>query len=378
MRGLYLHVPLCFHKCHYCDFYSVEHDADSPQGRDGQARFTDALLAECRTWADLRPRTIFVGGGTPTLLAARHWRRLLDALRAMGVLHHVDEFTVEANPETVSDDLAATLAAGGVNRVSIGCQSFNPAHLKTLERWHDPRNVSVAMDRFRAHGIRRINLDLIFGIPGQTAEDVAADLEAALALRPTHLSYYGLTYEPNTAMTQRLRQGRFEPVAEAVEGRMYDLIRRRLAEVGFEQYEISAWAGPSASGDGSDGDERCRHNLTYWTSGDYVGLGPGAASHVQGRRWKNAPRLSDYLVGSPHPAIVDAEVLTPRQQAVERLMMGLRLREGVTCASLPPDLPDPARVQALIDLGLLDRTPTHLRLTDRALPVSDSVIAELT
>lgn len=370
MAGLYLHIPLCFHKCHYCDFYSVEHDVASESQR--QQAFTDALLRELDMVAgvlDLQPQTVFAGGGTPTLLAARHWRRILEAMARLGVLRRVVEFTVEANPETVTAELAATLADGGVNRVSIGAQSFDARHLKTLERWHDPRNVAVAVDHFRRAGIDNINLDLIFAIPGQTASDVEADLATALALGTTHLSYYGLTYEPNTAMTQRLRMGQVQRIDEDLEARMYGLILDRMADAGFEHYEISAFARAPH--------HRCRHNLTYWTCGSYVGLGPGAASHIDGRRWKVAPRIGDYIDHSPQPPLIDVEQLDTPQRTAERLMMNLRLRDGVALDWLATALPDARRIDDLIALGLLERTATHLRLTRRGLFVSDSVIAEL-
>jgi oxygen-independent coproporphyrinogen-3 oxidase len=369
-------VPLCFHKCHYCDFYSVEHDAATQPDR--QQALVDALLREIEAAAaevDLRPTTIFVGGGTPTILAPHHWRRMLAELARSRVLDRTVEFTVEANPETVTAELAVVLAEGGVNRVSIGAQSFNPAHLKTLERWHDPRNVARAMDHFRAAGITNINLDLIFGVPGQTPAEVDADLRAALDLAPTHLSYYGLTYEPNTAMTQRLRMGQVQRIDEDAEREMYALILDRMADAGFEQYEISAWARAGTLPDGSD--LRCRHNLLYWTCGDYLGLGPGAASHIDGRRWKIAPRLGDYIAASPDAPVVDHELLDPAQRTTERLMMNLRLREGVPLDWFTAAVSDRAGVEHLAALGLIERTATHLRLTRQGLFVADAVIAEL-
>ncbi len=381
-EALYLHIPFCFHKCHYCDFYSVVNsDARDP---DRQAAFTDALLRELDHWAGgsvgmpLRPRTIFVGGGTPTLLRPEHWRRLLEAMRRWGVLTGVEEFTVEANPETVTPDLLRLLVEGGVDRISIGAQSFEHATLKALERWHDPDSVGRAVDMARVAGIARINLDLIFAAPGQTLAGWERDLERALALEPTHLSCYGLTYEPGTVLGKRRDLGRVTPTEEAVERAMYEHALDRLPAAGFYQYEVSAWARQR----GGVGDERCKHNLAYWRCGDYLGLGPSAASHFAGRRWKNLPHIGRYAADSPRPPLLEDEALTPRERVEERLMFGLRLNAGINTAwlegeavaqvaTLPADLAD------LLAWGLVTRDAQSTRLTRAGLLVADSVLARL-
>ena len=372
IHGLYLHTPFCFHKCHYCDFYSIVEAGDT----DRQAAFVDRLIAELRHRAGqfgrLRPRTIFVGGGTPTLLRQPLWRRLLDALRDLGCLDQVTEFTVEANPETVTDGPTDTLVAGGVNRVSLGAQSFQPALLKTLERWHEPASVVRAVHTVRDAGIDNINLDLIFGIPGQTMAMLDADLRAVLDLGPTHLSCYGLTYEPNTAMTQRLRQGQITPADEDLERDMYDRVMTQLETAGFEHYEVSNWVQPG---------HRCEHNLIYWTNQNWLAVGPSGASHVAGWRWKNIAHLGRYLAQQPEPPVVDVEHLPAARQVGAMLMLGLRLREGVPVSWLDEYVPttDPRRttIRELTALGLLEATDAHLRLTRRGLFVADSVIAKL-
>lgn len=364
IAGLYLHVPFCFHKCHYCDFYSIVDD-------DRHDQFVDRLISElterCQQMP-LQPRTLFVGGGTPTLLDAALWSKLLAALASLDVLAEVVEFTVEANPETVTPHLAATLAAGGVNRVSIGSQTSDPSLLKTLERWHDPANVAQAAAHFRAAGITNINLDHIFAIPGQTMAMLDADLDRALAIDPDHLSYYGLTYEPNTAMTARLRAGQFTPMDEDLEKSMFEHIIARLKAAGYEHYEISNWSKPG---------QPCEHNLIYWRGENWLGIGPSAASHIDGERWKNAPHLGRYLEPASLPPIIDRERLPGDEQAGERLMMRLRLREGVPAALWPTDARRAAETRQLIDLNLLERADTHIRLTDRGLMVADSVIGKL-
>lgn len=372
--GLYLHIPFCFHRCHYCDFYSVVDRVGPDEAGTRQDAFCDALCRELHarcteSGAVLRPDSVFVGGGTPTLLRPELWRRLLARMAGLGLLERVREFTVEANPETVTEKLARTLAAGGVNRVSLGAQSFSPTHLKTLERWHDPASVARAVGRFRDAGIERMNLDLIFAIPGQRLDDFDADLTAALALGVDHLSCYGLTYEPNTKLTTRLRQGQVTACDEALEAAMYEHAMDRLAAEGFEHYEVSAWARPG---------RRSAHNLHYWRNDAWLGVGPGAASHVQGVRWKNKPHLEQYIAASPTPPVTEVERLDAPGRADERLMMGLRLREGVEAQWL--DRAFAGKAQAVAEfaaMGMLERAGGRVRLTRRGLMVADSVIGSL-
>lgn len=359
-----MHIPFCFHKCHYCDFYSIVDD-------DRQAVFADRLIDELRLRADqirIRPRTVFVGGGTPTLLETALWRQLLDVMAELNLLADVREFTVEANPETVSAELLDVLAAGGVNRVSIGSQSSDPGLLKTLERWHEPANVRRAVQLARQAGIANVNVDHIFAVPGQTPDMLDSDLDFALSLEAEHMSWYGLTYEPNTAMTQRLRQGQFTAVDEDTERRMYQRLLDRLADAGYEHYEISNWAKPG---------RQCQHNLIYWRNENWLGVGPSAASHIDGHRWKNKPHLGQYLAAQDEPATIDHELLPTVDRVGEQLMMALRLREGARLSMLKEDDKRWAQVNEMIDAGLLQRTATHLRLTPRGLFVADSVMERL-
>ena len=380
--GLYMHIPFCFHKCHYCDFYSIAEPLG--EANDRQAVFCDRLIDELTWrsgWLAPGPVTIFAGGGTPTYMRVDLWQRLLRAMRRLGLLDRVEEFTVEANPETVTPPLAQVLAQGGVNRVSIGCQSFDPGLLKTLERWHDPQSVARAVAHFRQAGISNINLDLIHAIPGQTLEMVDADLDAALALGPVHVSHYALTYEPNTAMTQRLRQGQFTPVDDELARGMYQRIMDRLATEGFEHYEISNWSRRSEVGGAEPCTNRCRHNMLYWSNGNWLGVGPAAASHVAGHRWKNDPHLGRYLDARPQPAIVDHENLSSSRRPGEQIMLRLRLRQGITLEWIDANLADnDARLEVIdqmIGAGLLEKTQTHLRLTRPGLFVADAVISRL-
>ncbi len=412
VRSLYVHIPFCFHKCHYCDFYSV---VDT---QDRQEPFTDRLISELAALApfaaDGRPggsrsgstrgeggrlRTIFVGGGTPTLLRPDLWQRFLAAIDRCFDLSAIragrdeagepTEWTVECNPETVAPELMAILAAAGVNRVSIGAQSFNPAHLRTLERWHDPDNVERAIAMAREAGIPRQSIDLIFGIPGQTLDDWLADLGRAVALGVTHLSCYSLTYEPATALTARMKAGKVHPIDEDLEADMLLATVETLRAAGFERYEVSNFARTP--------DDRSRHNLAYWRQESWLAAGPSASGHALvsadlsrgGVRWKNAPRLGDYLDSPPGFApVVEVEEPDPARALRERLMMGLRTVEGVDADSILAHAAAAGGgslverlmrlAQRLRDEGLLSGETTRWRLTDRAFPIADFVVGKLT
>ncbi|MDI1289596.1 MAG: radical SAM family heme chaperone HemW, partial [bacterium] len=329
VRSLYLHVPFCSHKCHYCDFYSI---VDT---RDRQAAFVDRLIEELSflsRFASGGPLlTMFVGGGTPSMLEVPLWQRLISHLERefdlSAIRAGVGEWTVECNPDSVTAELAGVLVAGGVNRISMGAQSFNAAHLRTLERTHNPDNVPVALATVRAAGIRRTNIDLIFGVPGQTLADWRSDLAIATDLGTQHISCYDLTYEPGTAMTARLKRGDFEPADEDVEVEMFEATIDTLAAAGLDRYEVSNYAMPG---------EECRHNLAYWRQSQWLAAGPSASAFVEGHRWKNVPRLDDYLhgAGSAPPPVRDHETPDAARLVKERLMTGLRLREGLQTSDL--------------------------------------------
>lgn len=371
-RGLYLHVPFCFHKCHYCDFYSFV-------DREGRSGDYLARLADDVSWTLSRVEgeidTVFIGGGTPTLLTAEELGVLTAQVRRFPLARDV-EWTVEANPETIDLAKARVLAAAGVNRVSIGAQSFDPRHLKTLERWHDPANVARAAGFLREAGIVNFNLDLIFGIPGQSLADWRADLARALEIGPEHLSCYGLTYEQNTAMTRRLERGEFEPCDDSVEAEMYEATRDTLAAAGFAQYEVSNYARPG---------RECRHNLVYWRNEPWWAIGPSASGYVAGHRYKVVPRLGDWLAraGDGSQPVVDHEAPDERRNASEALMVGLRLAEGIG-AELEQHAVAlaPARAaviaKAIAD-GLLERdaATARLRFTRRGMMLANEVLEEL-
>lgn len=331
VHTLYIHVPFCFHKCHYCDFYSIV------DNRDRQGLFTDRLISELLALSQIHTfrsgspvvgplRSIFVGGGTPTLLEAELWERLLRALDTAFDLDHIragtGEFTVEANPETVTRELMDVLRAGGVDRVSVGAQSFHKTHLKTLERRHDPANVAKAITLARDAGIHRQSIDLIFAIPGQTLDEWQDDLQRAIDLGVEHVSCYNLTYEPNTAMTTRLHKRDFVPADESLEVDMQLLAIELLAGAGLERYEVSNFAKPG---------QECAHNLAYWRNENWLAAGPSAAGHIDGFRYKNSPRLDTYLehTDSGFAPVHDHELPDPKRTLIDMLLGAMRLREGI-------------------------------------------------
>ena len=372
--GLYVHVPFCFHKCHYCDFYSITRQTPERMGR-----FVDLVLREAELWGKsavtLRPRTVFFGGGTPSLLPPGEMRRLLDGLRERFDLTGVEEWTVEVNPATADVEYLRMLVAGGVDRVSFGAQSFDSRDLKMLERHHAPGDAARAVGMAREAGVPRMSLDLIFAVPGQTLDGWRRNLNAALALGLTHLSCYGLTYEPNTPLAVRRRLGRVTAAAEELELAMFAETRRVLRDAGLPAYEVSNYA---AAGDES------RHNLGYWHGDGYVGLGPSAASHVEGHRFRNEPHLGRWeaAVQGGRLAIIEAEQLSPREREGELAWLNLRTTAGIDVRDFRHRTGVDARerlrkpLDEMVDAGLVEDVGSHLRLTERGWPVADGISAE--
>jgi oxygen-independent coproporphyrinogen-3 oxidase len=371
IAGLYVHVPFCAHKCGYCDFYTHV-------GATNQGRFVEVLMAELARRADqvpLAPQTIFFGGGTPTLLEPDLWQHLLTHLQRLSLVQKLCEFTVEANPETVTEPLIELLIEGGVDRLSIGAQTADPKLLETLDRSHAAATVTQAVTVARSAGIDNLNLDYIFAIPGQTMDMLDADIDTALALEPEHLSFYELSYSAGTKLTAQLGRGTIRAAPSELQRQMYTQVMDRLEAAGYEHYEISNWARRPS------GDTRCRHNLIYWRNENWLGFGPAAASHVDGQRWKNAPNLGRYLQSPGDPPTVEHEQLPAAQRLGEHLMLGLRLRQGVALEGLREQMnsddPRHETITQMLDLELLEETPTHLRLTRGGLFVADTVIGQL-
>ncbi len=373
-RHLYVHLPFCAHRCGYCDFVTAV-------GREHQHEaYVDALLAELELERGaLAPRveTVFLGGGTPTFTAPAALERLLAGLP------DADEVTVEANPETVTPALARLLSRNRVNRVSIGAQSFQPRLLSVLERRAQPGDVRRAVYTFRDAGFDNISLDLVYGIPGQAAADLDADLAAALALEPEHLSCYELEAKPGTRFTHA-HGAELERQAEAMET-SFERVVETLTGAGYRWYETANFCRGRAQADGRVHDRRdyrARHNLGYWLGRDYLGLGIGAVSTLEGTRRRNAPRLGPYLgalaAGEAPPR--ELELLDGETRRRERLLLGLRLDEPLSLAGLDAAV-DRTALARLQRLGLVRRHGINghetLVLTERGRFLGGGVTADL-
>jgi oxygen-independent coproporphyrinogen-3 oxidase len=360
-RHLYVHLPFCAHRCGYCDFVTVV------GRREQHASYVDALLMELELERELLAaplETIFLGGGTPTFTEPGELERLL------GALPPAQEVTVEANPETVSQELARTLRSLGVNRVSLGVQSFRPHLLDVLERVAQPDTVRRAFYHLRDAGFDNISFDLIYGIPGQSTSDLEADLAEAVGLGPEHLSCYELEAKPGTRFTHAHGQ-EFERQADAMES-YFELVVDALTSAGYRWYETANFCRTG------ERDLRARHNLAYWLGRDYLGLGIGAVSTINGRRWRNTPRLGVYLAELAAlrrpPRELEPLPLDVRQR--ERVMLGLRLDEPLRVDGLA-DVLDAGALDRLERLGLVARGGQTLSLTRRGRMLGGGVTADL-
>jgi oxygen-independent coproporphyrinogen-3 oxidase len=361
IRHLYVHLPFCSHRCGYCDFVTAV-------GRHAQhGPYVDALVEELeleRSLLAARLETIFLGGGTPTFTEPRALARLLTSLPA------ADEITVEANPETVTQELARLLRRAGVNRVSLGVQSFRPRLLAVLERRVEPDTVRRAYFHLRDAGFDNISFDLIYGIPGQTKSDLEADLDDALRLGPEHLSCYELEAKPGTRFTYA-HGDELARQADAMET-YFELVVGRLTSAGYRWYETANFCRVA------DRDLRSRHNLAYWLGRDYLGLGVGAVSTIGDERRRNTPKLGKYMEvlarGETPPR--EIETLNDDVRRRERVMLGLRLDEPLLVGGLD-DVLDAGAVTRLEQLGLVRLDGRTMSLTPRGRFLGGGVTADL-
>lgn len=376
--SLYVHVPYCQSKCPYCGFNSY---AVSGLPEDRYARAIEDELrvsADHAPWRDATVETIFFGGGTPSLLRTAAIGRLLDTVARSCSVAPDAEVTIEANPGTVERGRLAGLRRAGFNRLSIGIQSFQPDLLATLGRIHGPEDSRAAITAARAAGFENLNLDLIFGIPGQTRKAWEADLAELLRHEPEHVSTYDLTYEPGTPFHAWRASGRLRPLDEEDQLWMYEHARAVLRAAGYAQYEISNFARPGRA---------ARHNRSYWRGADYLGLGAGAHSYVAlprwGRRWANERLPERYLAavarGDP---VAEREDLSFETAAAEFVFLGLREMSGIDPAEFGARFDRPLEevhpeIQRLRDDGLLVERDGRLALSDRGLLLADSIFATL-
>ncbi|MFK0241776.1 radical SAM family heme chaperone HemW [Microbacterium sp. NPDC090281] len=373
----YLHIPFCTVRCGYCDFntYTSTELRGAKQEDYASTLISEIALAH-RVLHDagaLRPMdTVFFGGGTPTLLPAGDLARMLEAATSSFGLAEGAEVTVEANPDTVTPAVARTLADAGVTRMSVGMQSAVPHVLAALDRTHRPENVLTAVAAAKDAGLA-VSVDLIYGAPGESLADWEASLDAALALEPDHISAYALIIEDGTKLARQIRRGEVPTPDDDLQADMYELADARLAEGGFDWYEVSNWARTP--------DQRSRHNLAYWRGSDWWGFGPGAHSHVAGLRWWNVKHPAAYaqrLAAFESPA-AGTERPDDESRTLERILLLSRIREGIAVDDVPSA--NRNRVAGLMADGLVDPVAAlhgRIQLTLRGRLLADAVVRELT
>jgi oxygen-independent coproporphyrinogen-3 oxidase len=363
LQHLYVHIPFCPKICPYCSFYKEGSDRNKTQA------FLDSILIEL----DLRleeisgrsPETIFFGGGTPSALSVKQLAFLLNGLRGRLDLSNLHEWTLEMNPATVSLEKAKMLRDSGINRISMGVQSWNSKILETLGRVHSAEQAERSFEILRKAGFSNLNLDLIFGVPGQSAFEWKETLEKTISLGPEHISAYCLTYEEDTEFFRRFSQGELTQNVEQ-DAALFEVTMRILEETGYRQYEISNYARAGFE---------CLHNLGYWQGDDYIGLGPSAFSTVGARRWKNTPDTSQYVaqIQAAVEPIAFEETLSREIRQAERIAFGLRTSAGVPESEVAAW---PEEIASLSSEGYLERAGNRVRLTSKGRMVADSV-AEL-
>jgi oxygen-independent coproporphyrinogen-3 oxidase len=363
IRHLYIHIPFCHRICPYCSFHK-----HTPGGTD-MAAFVRALLAELvihlRT-IDIQPHTIFFGGGTPTMLSETHLDSLLGGLRSALDLSQLKEFCLEANPRTIGPAKAAILHSHGVNRISLGVQSWDESVLSTLGRDHTPAEAEETYHELRDAGIPSINLDLMFSIPGQTPAIWIATLEKTLSLKPDHISAYNLTYEEDTEFLGKLQRQEFEENPERDADQFFSA-HDLFTTAGFEHYEVSNYARPG---------HRSLHNEAYWRGADYLGLGPSAFSTLERHRWKNIADTPAWLASleAGRIPIMESEELDDASWLTERVALELRTADGLDATQRAVNA---EQIERLRKLQLIQPGPGRIRLTREGFALADSIALEL-
>jgi oxygen-independent coproporphyrinogen-3 oxidase len=366
--GFYVHVPFCATRCGYCDFNT--YTAEELGAGVSRSTYADTVIEEIR-WArrqvpDDRPvSTVFVGGGTPTLLGARDLVRIVAAIVEEFGIEPDAEVTTEANPDSVSLATLEELRAGGFTRVSFGVQSLSPHVLAVLERTHTPGRSLEAIAEARAAGFAHVSADLIYATPGETDEDLVASVQAVLDAGVDHLSAYSLIVEDGTRLAARVRRGELPAPDDDVAADRYRIIDGLASGAGLQWYEVSNWARAGSE---------CRHNVGYWSDADWWGAGPGAHGHLDGRRWWNLKHPASYAraVADGVAPVAGEETVDGQGRALERVMLGVRTREGISRAGLPHE-----EVALLAAEGLVEATDDRVVLTSEGRLLADAVVRRL-
>ncbi len=365
MRGLYIHIPFCKRKCKYCDFVSFsncEKDFSS---------YIDALINEMREYRGEEINSVFIGGGTPTLLDAENLNKLLDAVASAFVLAEDTEFTAECNPKTLTPEKLLVLKKGGVNRLSIGVQSFNDEELEAIGRIHNAEDAADAVDMARKAGFDNINLDIMFSLPKQTAESFKNTLERVIKSAPRHISCYSLILEEGTPLYLEAEKGEINLPDDETDRANYELACVDLKKAGYIQYEISNFAKAGFE---------CRHNIKYWDCDEYIGLGVAAHSYYKGKRFSNTASLNDYINGNFRSG--EAEILSKADKIAEFMIMGLRKTKGISKAEFKKRFDCEvgekfkSQTEKFKKAGLMAENEEYLYLTKEGVNISNSILCE--
>ena len=371
MTSLYVHIPFCQSKCSYCAFYSEDiskHDT---------AALTGAIIDHINDYDLSDIQTVYIGGGSPSSLPQARLFKLIEHIS--NNCPREIEFTTEVNPSQVNSKLLQGLVGRGVNRLSIGAQSFNDDELKFLGRLHTANQIQTAFDQARNAGLKNISLDLIFAIPGSTLQSFEFSLDKAISLNPDHISAYSLTIEPQTPIYHAVKSGKIIRVGEETDRRMYEMAIDKLNVAGFGQYEISNFAKPGYE---------CKHNLACWTNDPYIGIGPAAASYYKGRRYTNICDIKAYTTAIQNSLLVATEIHTPdkKEKAHETAVLNLRTRSGINLADFKQRtgydamelFKEPITQHLKQGMLELDETKNTISLTKKALPIADTIICDFT
>lgn len=365
MKALYVHIPYCRSKCPYCDFSSVRVDDSVPA-------YLEALAMEAAGDATPPLESVYIGGGTPTVLSPKQIARLFEMLRRSFNFSPNAEVTIEANPCSLSPETAEMLAACGVNRVSVGAQSFVASELSFLRRAHGPDDIARSVTLLRNVGIDNISIDLIYALPNQTPESWRQSLSHAIQLHPDHISSYCLTFEPSTPLWVALENDEIEKKSDDEEIELYEIARNMLADSGYEHYEISNFALPG---------RRSRHNMVYWVNDEYLGLGASAVSYIDGKRGTNIRGPAQYIAAmkTKETAACEVEEIPPQMQAIETMIQRLRLRDGIDCIAfegqfgIHPEELFNGTFSELIDLGLIESESNTIRPTTKGFHLANEI-----
>ena len=367
--GLYLHIPYCLHKCGYCDFNS------HPENREESVHYVDALLKELRSYAQKKytATSIFIGGGTPTILLPSQLKQILNTVQQSFNLIPDCEITIEANPATIKFENLQKIRDAGYNRISIGVQSFDQKELQLLERVHSEEEIHSTVHQARSANFKNLSMDLIFALPGQTIKKWQSNLKQAVDKKPDHLSTYNLTIEPATAFFKLHKRGKLILPHEEIQLEMYETTIRTLKDKGYQHYEISNFAKPGMES---------QHNINYWNNGEYIGVGAGASSYLNGERFKNTNLPSNYIreIKAKKNAIEQRERLDPINAMGETLMLGLRLLKGVSVDTFERRFQVSFQktygkvLDPLLNQELITFNQNHIALSRKGLFLADSVI----